>query len=438
LPSGTVDAIQDGRIQVIGHDDDGAVQAIYQEKKGVIPKRVWNMPSHNAENGGSSLLSRLIPNRRFPFPKSLYAVEDALRFFVADKPDAVILDFFSGSGTTAHAVMRLNRQDGGHRQCISVTNNEVAADEQKALREQGLRPGDAAWEQHGICDFITKPRVEAAITGRTPDGLPIKGDYKFTDEFPMAEESARTLLGRLLFSEDDVFKPVSALSGGERSRLALAKLTLARANFLVLDEPTNHLDIAAREALEGVLDDYDGTLLFVSHDRYFIDRLATQVWAIGENSLITPYLGNYTDYLRAAGRGEKREERGERREERERKGEARAASNGKANGMATSPASAPAAAKAAPDGDNRRTRGGEERRQRERQRQLAETEKQISAWEERLNQIRDELEQAGASGQVERLTQLSQEYDRLHEQLEGLYSRWSQLTAELDELATVS
>lgn len=114
-------------------------------------------------------------------------VEDCLRFFVADKPEATILDFFSGSGTTAHAVMRLNRQDGGRRQCISVTNNEVAADEQAALRKQGLRPGDAEWEKWGICDHITKPRVSAAITGKTPDGHDIKGDYKFTDEFPMAE-----------------------------------------------------------------------------------------------------------------------------------------------------------------------------------------------------------------------------------------------------------
>ena len=128
-----------------------------------------------------------MPGRRFPFPKSLYAVEDSLRFFVANKPDAIVLDFFSGSGTTAHAVMRLNKQDGGRRQCISVTNNEVAADEQKSLRQRGLRPGDAEWEALGICDYITKPRIAAAITGQTPDGEPIRGDYKFTDEFPMAE-----------------------------------------------------------------------------------------------------------------------------------------------------------------------------------------------------------------------------------------------------------
>lgn len=83
--------------------------------------------------------------------------------------------------------MRLNRQDGGRRQCISVTNNEVAANDQEVLRKKRLRPGDADWEKHGICDYITKPRVAAAITGKTPDGEPIKGDYKFTDEFPMSE-----------------------------------------------------------------------------------------------------------------------------------------------------------------------------------------------------------------------------------------------------------
>ena len=83
--------------------------------------------------------------------------------------------------------MRLNKQDGGRRQCISVTNNEVSAEEQKGLRAKGLRPGDPEWEQWGICDYITKPRITAAITGETPAGDPIKGDYKFTDEFPMAD-----------------------------------------------------------------------------------------------------------------------------------------------------------------------------------------------------------------------------------------------------------
>lgn len=161
--------------------DDAAYQPTF------VPGTQWRIASHNAEQGGTNLQKLLMPGRKFPFPKSLYAVEDVLRFFVLSNPHAIILDFFSGSGTTAHAVMRLNRQDGGSRQCISVTNNEVAAEEQAALRKAGLRPGDPDWEKWGICDYITKPRIAAAITGKTPDGEDIKGDYKFTDEFPMAE-----------------------------------------------------------------------------------------------------------------------------------------------------------------------------------------------------------------------------------------------------------
>lgn len=174
---GAVTLTAEGHIAVEG---DAAVTAR-------IPTTQWSLPAHSASEHGSRLLRDLIPDRKFPFPKSLYAVEDALRFFVGDKPEAVILDFFSGSGTTAHAVMRLNRQDRGRRQCISVTNNEVSAEEQSKLRARGLRPGDTEWEQWGICDYITKPRIRAAITGRTPDDDPIRGGYKFVDEFPIAE-----------------------------------------------------------------------------------------------------------------------------------------------------------------------------------------------------------------------------------------------------------
>lgn len=189
LKGGEYQKVVRGDYPVIGKNPDGSLNLGSSEEivNLAVPSTQWKVAAHDSTQYGSRLLSKFIPSRVFPFPKSLYAVEDSLRFFVIDQPDAIVLDFFSGSGTTAHAVMRLNRQDGGRRQCISVTNNEVAADEQKALREQGLRPGDPDWERWGIADHITKPRIEAAITGNTPDGESIKGDYKFTDEFPMAE-----------------------------------------------------------------------------------------------------------------------------------------------------------------------------------------------------------------------------------------------------------
>jgi adenine-specific DNA-methyltransferase len=187
LTAPNIAKIRSGELAVTGFRDDGSKVVIALDGKASRPKTVWQESRHSAGDYGTKLVSSLLGGRRFPFPKSLYAVEDALRFFVEGNPDAVVLDFFAGSGTTAHAVMRINRQDGGRRQCISVTNNEVAADEQDRLRGQQLRPGDAQWERWGICDFITKPRVAAAITGTTPAGESIQGDYKFTDEFSMAE-----------------------------------------------------------------------------------------------------------------------------------------------------------------------------------------------------------------------------------------------------------
>jgi adenine-specific DNA-methyltransferase len=189
LISKDIKRIEDGEISITGRDENGVLQLelAKETERRKLPRTVWFRDAHNAGTYGSALLGKLIPGRKFPFPKSLYLVEDMLSVFVSENKSATVLDFFSGSGTTAHAVMRLNKQDGGQRQCISVTNNEVAANEQKALREKRLRPGDTEWEQWGICDYIMKPRVQAAITGKTPDGKPIKGDYKFTDEFPMVD-----------------------------------------------------------------------------------------------------------------------------------------------------------------------------------------------------------------------------------------------------------
>jgi adenine-specific DNA-methyltransferase len=261
LPSGTVAAIKSGDIEVVGRDEDGAVLATYKSAKGVIPKRVWNMASHNAETGGTALLSKLLPGRRFPFPKSLFAVEDTLRFFVANKPTATVVDFFAGSGTTAHAVMRLNKQDGGRRKSIIVTNNEVAADEQKALRDKNLRPGDPDWERWGICDYITKPRIEAAIAGKTPEGEPIKGDYKFSDQFPIADGFEENVEFFTLTYE----APLRVASNREFAKIAPLLWMRAGSRGRRIDDISKGWDVA----------DAYGVLANLDHAEPFLRAIAT-------------------------------------------------------------------------------------------------------------------------------------------------------------------
>ena len=135
----------------------------------------------------------------FSFPKSLYAVHDALRFFVANKPNALILDFFAGSGTTLHAVNLLNAADGGQRRCILVTNNEVSADEEKALREAGHKPGDEAWEALGIARHVTWPRTVCSIKGENIKGEPLKGQYLGSERDMAAGFAANTIYFKLGF-----------------------------------------------------------------------------------------------------------------------------------------------------------------------------------------------------------------------------------------------
>jgi adenine-specific DNA-methyltransferase len=238
------DEIEQGLLTVLARDKVTDVADVaYVDLASRRVRTVWHRTSHDAGANGTDLIKTLLGgSRKFPFPKSLYAVEDALRVIVRGKPQATILDFFAGSGTTAHAVMRLNRQDAGSRQCISVTNNEVAADEQNQLREKCLRPGDTEWEKWGICDYITKPRIEAAITGLTPDGEPVKGDYKFTDEFPLAqgfEENAAFLTlsyeAPVAINHNLSFKRISSLlwmrAGSEGRRID----TLPKSGWEVAD-----------------------------------------------------------------------------------------------------------------------------------------------------------------------------------------------------------
>ncbi len=188
LTSGQIENIKTGDLIITDYDENGVANLVFGDAgKPTIPTTQWDIESHNAQEHGKSIIKALIPNRKFDYPKSLYAVEDILKYYISINKNAVVLDFFSGSGTTAHAIMRLNKQDNGNRQSISITNNEVSSAEQELLRKQGLRPGDDDWEKWGICEYITKPRIKAAITGLTPEERPIQGDYKFNDEFPMSE-----------------------------------------------------------------------------------------------------------------------------------------------------------------------------------------------------------------------------------------------------------
>ena len=183
LSSGIIKQIENGEIQIEDYDDDGSVVLGGTSK--VKPLTVWSKSSHSASDQGSSLISNILSGKRFTFPKSLYATHDALWFIVANKPNALIVDFFAGSGTTLHAVNRLNVEDSGHRRCILVTNNEVSSDEAKALSAQGYQPGDPEWEKLGIARYVTWPRTVCSIEGHDVNGKPLKGDYITSGEEPM-------------------------------------------------------------------------------------------------------------------------------------------------------------------------------------------------------------------------------------------------------------
>jgi adenine-specific DNA-methyltransferase len=185
-----------GILEVAAYDEQrNVVDAVYAEADSPARrvKRVWHRSSHDAGSGGTDLITAFLGGRAFPFAKSIYAVRDTLGILLADKPDAVIADFFAGSGTTMHATMLLNAQDGRGRQCILVTNNEVEAERTKELNAEGHYRGNSEFEREGIFEAVTVPRVKAAISGKTPEGNPIEGYYKVAGEFPMADGFAENV-----------------------------------------------------------------------------------------------------------------------------------------------------------------------------------------------------------------------------------------------------
>lgn len=186
LSSGMQDKIEDGSIPVVGYNPDGSVifdASGYATK--FIPGSQWRIKTHDATEHGTKLLQKIIGNR-FSYPKSLYSVHDVLSFFVNNKKNALVLDFFAGSGTTLNAINLLNAEDGGHRRCIMVTNNEVSDAEAKNLAKSGYKPGDPEWESLGIARYVTWPRTVCSIEGHDVNGNPLKGNYLGSD-IPMAD-----------------------------------------------------------------------------------------------------------------------------------------------------------------------------------------------------------------------------------------------------------
>ena len=186
LTSGTIQELENGVYDIIGNNDDGSVIAIYKQSKAMMPKSQWDISEHDASYYGTRLLKSIFNSNRFTFPKSIYAVKDSIKYFLADKPNALIVDFFAGSGTTLHAVNLLNAEDGGHRRCIMVTNNEVSDAEAKSLTKQGYKPGDEEWEKLGIARYVTWPRTVCSIEGHDINGNPLKGNYIGSD-IPMSD-----------------------------------------------------------------------------------------------------------------------------------------------------------------------------------------------------------------------------------------------------------
>lgn len=231
---------------------------------------------------------------------------------------------------------------------------------------------------------------------------------EISDDYPYLNNTQiRNVLAAFLFTGEDVFKRISDLSGGERGRVSLAKLVLSNANFLILDEPTNHLDIMSKEILEDALNGYEGTILYVSHDRYFINRTAHRILDLTEGQFVN-YVGNYDYYL------EKHD-----------------------TVMAAIEASAPqntdadntAAAKAAESEVKLdwKAQKEEQARLRKKENDLKKCEEQIARLEARVSEIDTEMSDPAIGTQVAKLQELSKEQAACQEQLEKLYEQWEEL-----------
>ena len=229
---------------------------------------------------------------------------------------------------------------------------------------------------------------------------------EISDAYPyLTNTEIRNVLAAFLFTNDDVFQPIHTLSGGERGRISLAKLMLSNANFLILDEPTNHLDIVSKEILENALKDYTGTVLYVSHDRYFINQTATRILELTGQTLVN-YIGNYDYYL------EKKEELT--------RIYAPAAD-------ATAPEETAAPSEASSTKLDWKAQKEEQARLRKKENELKKTEKRIEELETRDSEIDEEMSKPEVATNVAECVKLSKEKAEIAAELEELYEKWEEL-----------
>lgn len=222
VTGGNISDIEAGIAIFDGYEDDGSVKAYYPKGRDKMPTTNWNRIPHDAQRFGTNILTSIIGSR-FDYPKSLYAVYDCLRYFVYNKPNALIVDFFAGSGTTLHSVNLINSEDNGNRRCIMITNNEVSSLEAAQLEQEGLHPGDDRWEQYGVAKYVTWPRTKCSILGIDINGNALPGEYGVEIEKYIPDTSSR---GKYIKAKQQVYPQLNnaSLSDGFKANAAFFHL----------------------------------------------------------------------------------------------------------------------------------------------------------------------------------------------------------------------